>query len=79
VKKMSNEPRHRTDHLQLTKTHFFTPLKGFTTENAETSNEGNSTETPGKSESLGKGRPSPIVLTSEANLISFQRKAKQRD
>jgi hypothetical protein len=45
-------------------------------ENAETGSEGSSTETPGTNESTGKGRPSPIALTSQANLISLQRKLK---
>jgi hypothetical protein len=42
--------------------------------NAEMSNEGNPTNTPVTNECTGKGRPPTIVLTSEAKLISLQRK-----
>jgi hypothetical protein len=45
-------------------------------ENVEMGIEGNSTKTPGTNESLGIGRPPPIILTSEANLISLQRGLK---
>jgi hypothetical protein len=45
-------------------------------ENEETATEENSTKTPGTNESTGKGRSPPIVLTSEANLISLQRELK---
>jgi hypothetical protein len=41
--------------------------------NMETGREESSTETPGTSDSPGKGRPPPIALTSDANLISFHR------
>jgi hypothetical protein len=42
----------------------------------ETGSEGNSTKTPGANECLDKGRPPPIVITSEANLFSLQRELK---
>jgi hypothetical protein len=74
--KMSAVPSYRKCPLQLIKTHFFAPLKDLLTENAETGSEGNSTKTPGTNETTGKGRPPPIVLTSEANLISLQRELK---
>jgi hypothetical protein len=45
-------------------------------ENVGMGSEGNSTKTPGTNESTGKGRPSPIVLISEANLISHHRELK---
>jgi hypothetical protein len=44
-------------------------------ENVEMGSEGNSTKTPGTNESLGKGWPPPIVLTSEAK-SSLQRELK---
>jgi hypothetical protein len=56
---------------------FFAPLRDFSMKNAKTGKEGNSIKTPGTNESLGKGRPSPIILTSEANLNSLQREIKR--
>jgi hypothetical protein len=44
--------------------------------NAEICSEGNSTKTPGTNESTSKHRPPPILLTSEANLISLQKELK---
>jgi hypothetical protein len=52
---------------------FFAPLRDLPMANVETSSKENSNETPGTNESIGKGRPPPIVLTSEANLIGLQR------
>jgi hypothetical protein len=45
-------------------------------ENKEKGSEGNSTRTRETNDSHGKGRPPPIVLTSEVNLISLQRELK---
>jgi hypothetical protein len=45
-------------------------------ENKKACREGNSTKTPGTSESTGEGRPPPVVITSEANLISLQRELR---
>jgi hypothetical protein len=45
-------------------------------ENAETGSEEYSTKTPGTNKITGKGRPTSIALTSDAKLISLQRKLK---
>jgi hypothetical protein len=42
-------------------------------ENVEMGSEGNSTKTRRTNESLGKGRPHPIIVISQANLISLWR------
>jgi hypothetical protein len=54
---------------------FFMPLKAVPMDGAEPSSEGSSS-TSEANESLDKGRPTPIVLTSEANLLSVQKELK---
>jgi hypothetical protein len=49
---------------------FFAPLRTVPKEGAEVSDEASS------SEYIDKGRPPPIVLTSEANLLSLQKDLK---
>jgi hypothetical protein len=49
---------------------FFVSLKDLLMENAEKGSEGISTKTLGRNENTGKGRPFPVLLTSEANFIS---------
>jgi hypothetical protein len=72
--KMSAAPR---DHLQLTKIHGqwqqITSSRHSEIYPAETGGEGKSTKTPGTNESTGRGRPPPIALISEANVISLRR------
>jgi hypothetical protein len=46
---------------------FFTPLRVVAMEGAEVSDEASF------SENIDKARPPPIVLTSEANLLSLQK------
>jgi hypothetical protein len=55
---------------------FFAALRDLPVENVETGRKGISTKIPGTNESTGKGRSLPIVLTSEAKLISLQRELK---
>jgi hypothetical protein len=55
---------------------FLAPLRDLPMGNEEMGSEGNSTKTYGANESTGKSRPPHIVLSSEANLISLQRKLK---
>jgi hypothetical protein len=76
---MSAAPR---GHLQLTKIHgqWQWIISSCHSEIylAETGSERKSTKTPGTTECTGKGKPPPIILTSEANLISLQRELKCR-
>jgi hypothetical protein len=60
--KMAAAPTYEIPRSVATN-NFFSPVK-----DAETGNEGNSTRTPGTNESTDKGKPPPIVFTSEANL-----------
>jgi hypothetical protein len=60
----------------VAKNNFIMPLRDLPVENAEMGSEGNSIETPGTDERMGKGRPPPIVLTLEANLFCLQRELK---
>jgi hypothetical protein len=55
----------------------FAPLRDLLMENAETGSEENSTKRPETSDSPGKGRQPPIVLTWEINLISLQRQIRR--
>jgi hypothetical protein len=48
----------------------FTPLRAVSMDGTEASDEGQS------SDNIDKGRPTPIVLTSEANLLSLQKDLK---
>jgi hypothetical protein len=61
---------------QVAMNNFFALLRDLRMKNVETGSERNSTKTGGTNESTGKGRPSLIVLTSEANLINLQRELK---
>jgi hypothetical protein len=49
---------------------FFAPLRAVPMKGAEVSDEASS------SENIDKGRPTPIVLTSEANILSLQKDLK---
>jgi hypothetical protein len=77
---MNASSRKKRGHLQFIKTHgrrrITSLLRGFTYENAKTGSESISTETPGTNESMFNGRPPPIVLTFEANLISLHKEPK---
>jgi hypothetical protein len=75
--KMSTAP---SVQLQLPKIHRqlqrITSLRHSEIYLAKTGSEGKPTETPVTNESTGKGRPPPIIITSEAKLISLQRELK---
>jgi hypothetical protein len=55
---------------------FFASLRDLLLENEKTGSAENFTKALGTNESAGKGRSAPIVLISEANLISLQREQK---
>jgi hypothetical protein len=76
TKKKKRPPPAHPNARPVATNNFFAPLRDLPMENADTGSEGNSTERPGTNGSPGKGRTSPVVLTSEANLISLQRELK---
>jgi hypothetical protein len=70
TKKQKKPPPTYQNPRPAAMNNFFAPLRDLPTENAETGSEVNYTKTPGTNESTDKGKPSPIALTSEANLFS---------
>jgi hypothetical protein len=54
---------------------FFAPLRSISMKGAEPTSEGSSSVHHAK-KSLDKGRPSPIILTAEVNIISLQKQLK---
>jgi hypothetical protein len=70
TKTLKRPPPTYQNPRQVATNNFYAPLSHLHMENTETGSEGNSPETPGKNENPGKSRPPPIVLTSEANLVS---------
>jgi hypothetical protein len=56
---------------------FFAPLRDLPMEVAEPGSERNCTKTPERNESPSNAMPTPIALTSEANLISLPRELER--
>jgi hypothetical protein len=69
-------PTYQNQQLGTTNNSFM-PRRDLNVENAETISERNSTKTPETNENPDKGRPSPIVLTSEAKLVKCDLALKQ--
>jgi hypothetical protein len=76
TKKQKRPPPTCQNPLSVATNNFFTPLRDLPVANAEMGGEGNSTKTPGTNDSAGKDRPPPVVLISEASLLSLQRVLK---
>jgi hypothetical protein len=72
TKKQKRPPPTYQNLRPMATNNFFAPLRDLPVEDAETGGEGNSTRTPGTNESTGEGR-SPLILTSDANLIILRR------
>jgi hypothetical protein len=76
TKKQKSPPPTYQNPQPVATNNFLAPLRDLPMENAETSSERNSTKTCGTNESTGISRPPPIVLSSEAKLISLHRELK---
>jgi hypothetical protein len=77
IKKQKRPPPTYQNPRSVRINNFLEPLSDLSVENEEKDSEGDSTKTPETHEMPDKGRPPPIVFTSEANLIGLWREIKR--